>query len=213
MERKHGVVVRWETAGGRHGGLVAAHGLERALAGLDPEWRRRCHAPPAPVGEEAALAICLGPAAAVRLGRRVQEAALPGELRVAVVEGRIDVGWALRRAERMDGPALRRAARLLKRGRRSTRRWRLALAPERETAAVEALLELLYARRATMTPFQLRCVELALEGRTRKEVAGLLGRAPQQAAAALRSVRFEVLRCGEEALEARLAGWEAPGGA
>jgi hypothetical protein len=154
-------------------------------------------------GDEVA-GVLISVAAAYDIIDTFAEALYPMVFRSVVVFDELDAGIHTRRSTVIDGLAFRRADQMMKRLKKTQKRFALSSGEKELDAAVEALVNFLLWRWTSLTTLQRKIVRLYQQGQKQSQVAEILNRKQQQIQNTLDVCKWQIIDEAEKAVRGLL---------
>jgi hypothetical protein len=174
--------------------------LNVAISRANKEYAHTCWAPFEVTKGDEVAGVLLSVATAYDIIDIFREALDPMLFRSVVVFDELDAGVHTRRSTVIDGPAFHRADQMMKRLKKTQKRFALSSGEKELDAAAEALVNFLLWRWTSLTTLQRKIVRLYQQGQKQSKVAEILNRKQQQIQNTLDVCKWQIIDEAEKAL-------------
>jgi hypothetical protein len=178
--------------------------LNVAISRANKEYAHTCWAPFEVTKGDEVAGVLLSVATAYDIIDIFREALDPMLFRSVVVFDELDAGVHTRRSTVIDGPAFHRADQMMKRLKKTQKRFALSSGEKELDAAAEALVNFLLWRWTSLTTLQRKIVRLYQQGQKQSKVAEILNRKQQQIQNTLDVCKWQIIDEAEKALRGLL---------
>lgn len=181
-----------------------SHRLGSALSRVNKEYADDCWAPFEVTRGDEMAGVLTSLARAYDIVDTFGNALHPVTFRSVIAFDELDTGLETRRSTTIDGPAFHRADQMMRRLKKTQKVFALSSGQEELDPAVEALVNFLLWRWASLTSLQRRVIRLYQQERTQSRVADLLNRKQQQIQHTLDACRWQIIDEAEKAVRGLL---------
>ena len=174
--------------------------LNVAISRANEKYAYTCWAPFEVTKGDEVAGVLLSIATAYDIIDTFREALDPMAFRSVVVFDELDAGVRSRRSTVIDGPAFRRADQMMKRLKKTQKRFSLSSGEKELDGAAEALVNFLLWRWASLTVLQRQIIRLYQQEQKQSRVAEILNRKQQQIQNTLDVCKWQIIDEAEKAV-------------
>jgi len=178
--------------------------LNVAISRANEEYSHTCWAPFEVTKGDEVAGVLISVATAYDIIDTFAEALYPMVFRSVVVFDELDAGIHTRRSTVIDGPAFRRADQMMKRLKKTQKRFSLSSGEKELDGAAEALVNFLLWRWASLTVLQRQIIRLYQQEQKQSRVAEILNRKQQQIQNTLDVCKWQIIDEAEKAVRGLL---------